>query len=159
LLGNGKVDEEEVSFSGRFYQLDRAPNRPRPLQEGTLPVLIAVSAACETDTLKLVARYADACGLMGDAAGVRDQLSALDGHMAELDRDPVKLSRIVLVPIGVPSTASSVERLTEDVASYRELGVDGLIVLLPVTWNEEIGSESLSGVDLVSSIGHSLKPN
>jgi alkanesulfonate monooxygenase SsuD/methylene tetrahydromethanopterin reductase-like flavin-dependent oxidoreductase (luciferase family) len=161
LLGKGTVDgEEEVSFSGRFYQLDRAPNRPRPIQNGTLPVLVGVS---DSDTLELVARYADACSFDGPLVNIRSQLSALERHMNAAGRDPSTLTKTASIRVEALSDTSgdmqqpgSVEKLAEDVAGYRELGIDGVIVVLPETWDERGDAHLKSARDLVSVVGRAL---
>jgi alkanesulfonate monooxygenase SsuD/methylene tetrahydromethanopterin reductase-like flavin-dependent oxidoreductase (luciferase family) len=161
LLGKGTADVEDgegvVSFSGRFYHLERAPNRPRPVQDGTLPVLISAS---DSETLKLVARHADACSFEGAPVSIRSQLSVLDRHMEEADRDPSTLTKTVSIPLGRFSGVAegiekfgSIEKLAEDVAGYRELGIDGVIVILPETWDERDDPELRSARDLVSAIG------
>ena len=67
------------AFEGRTTTVPAAVCYPRPLQE-RVPILIGGSG--ERNTLRLVARYADACNLFGDAATVRRKLGVLDAHCA-----------------------------------------------------------------------------
>lgn len=152
LLGKGATDRYgQVSFSGRFYQLERAPNRPRPVQDGTLPVLVSV---CDLETLKLVARYGDACIFEGDHASTRRQLSVLERHMEEADRDPSTLTKTALIHVGrVPA---GTESIAEDAAGYRKLGIDAVIVMLPETWDERDDAQLRPARDLVSAIGRAV---
>src|SRR5947209_16393825 len=49
--------EERPSFSGRYYQIDRALNVPRPIQKGGPRII--VGGGGEQRTLKIAAKYAD----------------------------------------------------------------------------------------------------
>ena len=152
LLGKGGPDgKEQVSFSGRFYQLERAPNLPRPVQDGTLPVLVSVS---DLEMLKLAARYSDACSFEGDHASIRSQLSVLEGLMEEAGRDPSTLTKTALIPVG--RLPAETETIAEDAAAYRELGIDAVIVTLPETWDERDDVQLRPARDLVSAIGRAV---
>ena len=72
-------------FEGRTVTVPEAICYPRPLQEH-IPILVGGSG--ERRTLRLVARYADACNLFGDAATVRHKVDVLHRHCADVDRDP-----------------------------------------------------------------------
>ena len=77
------------AFSGRVVNVAEAMCYPRPLQEH-VPILIGGSG--EKRTLKLVARYADACNLFGDAATVRHKVDVLARHCATFERDPADIT-------------------------------------------------------------------
>jgi F420-dependent oxidoreductase-like protein len=72
------------SFEGRRISVPEASCYPRPLQEH-LPILVGGSG--ERRTLRLVAQYADACNLFGEADVVRQKLAVLRDHCAAVDRD------------------------------------------------------------------------
>ncbi len=61
---------------------------PRPLQD-RVPIL--VGGGGERRTLRLVARYADACNVIGDAATVRRKLEVLRRHCEREERDPASI--------------------------------------------------------------------
>ena len=79
LLANNGAPGEEVSFEGRYYQLRGAPNRPRPVQQPGLPLLIDVH---DDQALKLAAENADACNLTSDLPDLKRSLAILDRHLA-----------------------------------------------------------------------------
>jgi F420-dependent oxidoreductase-like protein len=72
-------------FKGRRLEVPETMCYPRPLQ-ARVPILVGGSG--EKRTLRLVARYADACNLTGDAATVRRKLEVLRRHCDEAGRDP-----------------------------------------------------------------------
>ena len=73
------------AFEGATITVAEALCYPRPVQE-RIPVLIGGSG--ERKTLRLVAQYADACNLFGDADTVRHKVEVLRGHCADVGRDP-----------------------------------------------------------------------
>ena len=142
------------SFEGRTTTVAEAICYPRPLQE-RIPILIGGSG--ERHTLRLVAQYADACNLFGDAANVRRKLDVLAAHCEQVGREveEVEVTHLstALVADDRRSLSEAVERLrpqsvapeayaarvsagtVEDhVGRFRELadaGVDTAIVNMP----------------------------
>jgi F420-dependent oxidoreductase-like protein len=76
------------SFTGRRIAVPEAACYPRPLQ-ARLPILVGGSG--ERRTLRLVAQYADACNLFGEADVVRHKVRVLHDHCATFDRDPAQI--------------------------------------------------------------------
>ena len=109
---------------------------PRPLQE-KIPILVGGSG--ERKTLKLVARYADACNLFGDAANVRRKLAVLHEHCAAEHRDPASITVTHLaagrvIADGEPREGQGAATVDEHVGRLRELaeaGVQTAIVNMP----------------------------
>ena len=99
-------------FSGRTTHIEEAICYPRPLQ-AHVPVLIGGSG--EKRTLRLVARYADACNLFGDPATVRHKLTVLQAHCRSAGRDPAEITvthlSTVLVGASGDDLAAQVEAL------------------------------------------------
>ena len=80
------LDGEQVTHAGRFYTFTDALCAPPPIQ-AHLPILIGGSGPKKT--LKLVAKYADACNLF-DAGpeALAARLGILRGHCDDVGRDP-----------------------------------------------------------------------
>jgi F420-dependent oxidoreductase-like protein len=142
------------SFNGRLISVPEAMCYPRPLQE-RVPILVGGSG--EHRTLGLVARYADACNLFGDAQTVRHKLEVLERHCDKVGRsvDAIEVTQLSTALVGVdrpaldgalarlqpPSTsveafAARVNAATVDdqIGRFRELaeaGVQTAIVSLP----------------------------
>ena len=83
---------------------------PRPLQE-RIPILVGGSG--ERRTLRLVARYADACNLFGEAPVVRHKVEVLHRHCAELERDPATIEVTQLSTVLVGDDRAGVESAVE----------------------------------------------
>jgi len=77
--------EERATFNGKFYQIHDAYCNPRPIQKPYPPILIGGSG--ERETLKLVAKYADACNLFGSPETVKRKLDVLREHCKVVGRD------------------------------------------------------------------------
>jgi F420-dependent oxidoreductase-like protein len=72
------------AYHGRVVEVPEAMCYPRPLQEH-VPILVGGNG--ERRTLRLVARYADACNIIGPVDVVEHKLRVLDAHCAEVGRD------------------------------------------------------------------------
>ncbi len=83
---------------------------PRPMQE-RIPILVGGSG--ERRTLKLVARYADACNLFGDAANVTRKVSVLHKHCSDEGRDPAQIEITHLAPVLVGEDRRHVDQLVD----------------------------------------------
>ena len=101
--------DDDGPYEGRHYQLAETICSPRPIQRPRPPILIGGSG--EQKTLRLVARYADACNLFApDPAVVAHKLEVLDRHCDAESRDPAGIERTIIYgdPIrSRTSTASS----------------------------------------------------
>lgn len=75
-------------FAGSHIRSPGLVCYPRPIQD-RIPIMIGGSG--EQRTLRLVARYADACNVFGDPARVAHKVEVLRRHCADVDRDPVDL--------------------------------------------------------------------
>jgi F420-dependent oxidoreductase-like protein len=104
-------------FEGRTIVVEEATCYPRPLQE-RVPLLVGGSG--EKRTLKLVAKYANACNLVGDAGRVRHKLAVLRSHCEAEGRDPASIEVTHLG--GVPEAAT----VEEHIGRFRELAEAGV---------------------------------
>jgi F420-dependent oxidoreductase-like protein len=88
--------EDNGPFEGRHYRLAETACVPEPIRAGGPRVLVGGSG--ERKTLRLVAKYADACNLFGfEPDEIARKLSVLDQHCADLGRDPSEVQRTALV--------------------------------------------------------------
>jgi F420-dependent oxidoreductase-like protein len=107
--------EDEVTFDGKYYKLEKALCNPKPIQKPTPKILIGGSG--EKVTLKIVAKYGDACNLFGSAETVKHKLAALRKHCEEVGRDydSILKTKLAQVMIGedeaqIKGTVSQMEK-------------------------------------------------
>jgi alkanesulfonate monooxygenase SsuD/methylene tetrahydromethanopterin reductase-like flavin-dependent oxidoreductase (luciferase family) len=79
------TEEPYASFEGKYYQIRNAYCNPKPIQKPSPPILVGGSG--ERKTLKIVAKYADACNLFGSLETVRKKLDVLKDHCRSIGRD------------------------------------------------------------------------
>jgi F420-dependent oxidoreductase-like protein len=131
-------------FEGRTLTVSEAICYPRPLQE-RIPIMVGGSG--EKRTLRLVARHADACNLVGDADRVRHKLAVLREHCAAEERDPAEIEVTHLAPARVVASADAREghgaaTVEEHVGRYRELAEAGVQTAI-VGLSDAEGAESV----------------
>lgn len=114
--------EEAPSYEGRHYRINGALNFPRPVTPGGPPIL--VGGGGEQRTLRLVARYADACNLFGDPATIRHKLEVLERHCAEAGRDPAEITKTRLGTLVLRPTSEEAERVAAELRAAWGLGED-----------------------------------
>ena len=85
----GMLDGTQPSSDGR-YPVKEALNVPPPIQEH-LPILIGGGG--ERKTLRIVARYADACNVGGGFENVKRKDEILRRHCEEVGRDESEIER------------------------------------------------------------------
>src|SRR5438128_7445171 len=77
--------QEEATFEGTYYQVKGAINQPKGVQKPHIPILIGGGG--EKVTLRLVARYGDACNVLGELETIKHKLAVLKEHCETLGRD------------------------------------------------------------------------
>ncbi|KGN39203.1 LLM class F420-dependent oxidoreductase [Knoellia subterranea] len=130
-------DGDESRYAGTHFTLERPLNVPAPLRR--TPILIGGSGPKKT--LRLFAKYADACSLFDagpDAMAAR--LAILRGHCDDLGRDPrdievTALSRLLVSRTGGTSPRGNriwtVDEAIDHYGRLAEVGLDHVIWTLP----------------------------
>jgi hypothetical protein len=116
-------DGDATAYVGKHYQLERPLNVPVPVRR--LPIL--VGGGGERKTLRLVARYADACNLF-EQADLRRKLDVLRRHCDDVGRS---YDEIVKTTTGRLGGDRDLGRVVERFARLADMGVDLAIVDLP----------------------------
>jgi len=144
----------------RYYKVDAVRNDPLPIQQ-RLPILIGGGG--EKKTLRIVARYADACNIGGGFETVKRKDEILRRHCDEVGRDESEIERTTGVGICIirddPAEAQRVfdsifarnggakpwdnhlvgspERVAESLRPYLGIGFRHLIAGFPSPYDAE----------------------
>ncbi len=115
-------------YQGRYYQLDETRNVPQALRRPHPPILIGGGG--EQRTLKLVARYADACNLFTSegARGVAHKLDVLRRHCTNEKRDYDAIEKTILYVGPLPDDTAQRDFIA-DMRAYHALGVERVMVM------------------------------
>ena len=136
---------QRTPWRGKHYQLAEPLNSPQPLSKPHPPIL--VGGAGEKKTLRLVAKYADACNLYAfDRADViRAKLEVLRRHCEEVGRPFDEIERTALGIVDIRPGKMSPQEIIDHCRSMSDAGIQHLIVSLPrvheITPIEKMGQE------------------
>src|SRR3954454_11945105 len=109
-ISRAMFTQERATVEGTHHHVRDALNNPRPIR-GDIPILVGGSG--ERKTLRLVARYADACNLFGDVERVKHLLGVLDGHCEAVGRDPSEITRTRMETLVIAPTHEEAQRKLE----------------------------------------------
>jgi len=132
--------EDDGPFDGKYYQLERTLNSPQSLTRPHPPVLIG--GAGEKKTLRLVARYADACNIF-DSPEVAHKLDVLREHCAAEGRDYAAIEKTVQTRFDLGERGENVQQIIEHLHELAELGFQ-------VAHGTVIGVGTLRPLDLMA---------
>lgn len=130
---------DESPYHGKYYQLERPLNSPPPVRQPHPPILIGGSG--EKKTLRLVARYADACNIFDAGIDtVRHKLEVLRGHCEAEGRSYEEIERTTLGQLSLSRDGRegtlTVDQAVEHFAALAGVGVDHGIVGMPNVHDE-----------------------
>src|SRR3954463_8008714 len=111
--------DDDGPFEGRHYRLAETICNPRPIRTPRPPILIGGSG--ERKTLKLVARYADACNLFAtDPQVVAHKLEVLARHCDDEGRDPDTIEKTI---IARTDPLADVDAFLAEMEAHARLGI------------------------------------
>ncbi len=139
---------ENGAFEGKHYQLAETLNAPQPLSKPHPRILIGGRG--EKKTLRLVARYADACNIFGHLGpdGVKHKLDVLRAHCQTEGRNYDDIEKTVLFAFNPGADGSGVGPLADQLGRFAEVGVQTVIGAV-------IGVENIKPIEI---IGRDLIP-
>lgn len=140
--------EDDGPFTGKHYRLERTLNVPQPLQRPRPPILIGGGG--ERKTLRLVARYAQACNLFVGPELER-KLDVLRGHCDAEGRDYDDVEKTVMFRLDPGERGENVDDLLKQLLGLAALGIDQAHGWLPRVWETErlelLGREVVAAAD------------
>jgi F420-dependent oxidoreductase-like protein len=123
---------DESPFAGRHYRLQRPVGSPLPLRRPHPPVLLG--GAGERRTLRLVARYADACNLFDIPDGgrtVRHKLEVLARHCQEAGRPYEAVEKTLSTRLEAGESAGD---FVTRCRAAEATGIEHMVVITPGPW-------------------------
>jgi F420-dependent oxidoreductase-like protein len=142
--------DNDGPYEGRHYRLAETLCRPMPVSQPRPRILIG--GAGEKKTLRLVARYADACNIFGDADEVARKLDVLRRHCDAVGRDPNEIE-VTAMYRDLPAGATVAE-VVEGAKRLADVGVSTLVTSSvgddPAGWLESTfgpAMEELAGIE------------
>ena len=140
--------DNKAPYNGKHYHLSEPINRPQPLTQPHPPILIGGSG--EKKTLRLVAKYADACNLYFGATPkefneshheiyrnkakiLTGKLDVLKRHCEDVGRSYEDIEKTVLGTIRIAPGEMEAEDVISLCRELHELGFDHVIFNMPNT--------------------------
>lgn len=137
---------DEQPYRGQHYKLERPLNYPPSLTQPHPPVLIG---GCSGRTLRLVARYADAC-ILRPAPELPRKLDTLRRYCEAEGRDYNAIEKTCMFAFDVGEDGSETGELIEGLRRLAGIGVQTVIGVVPhldqITPLEVIGREVIPAV-------------
>jgi F420-dependent oxidoreductase-like protein len=162
--------QPESSFEGTHHSIHDALNMPQPLR-GDIPIMVGGSG--ERKTLRLVAKYADACNIFGDVEHVKHLLGVLESHCEAVGRDPAEITKTRMATVFVSRSADEAlarleaaglderrrpmaiagdpDAVAEQAQELVDAGIEGLTISLPDVW--DVSQVALAGEALLPVVG------
>jgi F420-dependent oxidoreductase-like protein len=136
-------------FEGRHLSLERPVGEPRPVSRPHPPILIGGMG--ERKTLRLVARYGDACNLFDipdEGKTISRKLDVLARHCDALGRPYDEIEKTVSTRL---NPGESADEFTERCAALAALGIEHAVVLTAGPWTED-------GVAVLAAAQNQMEP-
>lgn len=138
---------DESLFEGKHYRLERSLNLPQSLTRPHPPIMIAGDG--ERKTLRLVARYADACSLRPKPE-IPNKLDVLRRHCEIEGRDYDSIEKTCAFAFDVGEDGSKTRELIGQLRWLSSMGIETVIGVVPdvhrITPLEVIGREVIPAV-------------
>jgi F420-dependent oxidoreductase-like protein len=138
---------DETPYTGRHYRLERPLNSPQALSVPHPPIMIGGSG--ERKTLRLVARYAQACNLF-PGPDLAHKLDVLRAHCDAEGRDYDEITKTCYFQFDVGEKGEKAGEIVDQLGKLAEMGFDvaigGVVNVWDVSPLEVIGSEVIPAV-------------
>lgn len=114
-------------YHGKHYHLEETLDQPRPIQQPHPRIM--VGGGGEKKTLRLVAKYANACNFDGGLGveGLRHKLNVLRGHCDELGRNYDHIEKTVVTGANLVPGGRTAADIVDYCQTMRAVGIDHVI--------------------------------
>jgi alkanesulfonate monooxygenase SsuD/methylene tetrahydromethanopterin reductase-like flavin-dependent oxidoreductase (luciferase family) len=118
---------EVKPYKGKHYQLTEPINNPLPLSKPHPPILVGGEG--EKKTLRLVAKYADACNLyaFGSNDEIARKLEVLRRHCEDIGRPYDEIERTALGMVNLGAGGMSVSDVIAMCRGLADIGIQHFI--------------------------------
>jgi F420-dependent oxidoreductase-like protein len=138
---------DETPYHGEHYQLERPLNSPQSLTRPHPPIMIGGGG--ERKTLRLVAKYADACNLF-PTPDLAHKLDVLRAHCDDVGRDYDEITKTCYFVYDVGEKGEKAAEVVDRLGAMAELGfqaaIGGVVNVWQVTPLEVIAAEVIPAV-------------
>ena len=120
--------EDYPKFQGKYYTIDGPINEPKGVSNPHPPFWIGGSG--EKVTLKLVARWGDACNVNGNVETLKHKFDVLRGHCENVGRDYEEITHSTSVNVYLLDEGEDPEKATEQARmgrSYEEYSKEFIV--------------------------------
>jgi F420-dependent oxidoreductase-like protein len=124
--------DSDEPFRGRHHTLERTLNSPQPLRR--VPILIGGGG--EKKTLRLVARYADACNVFA-RDDVAHKLDVLRAHCAAEGRPYDEIEKTAQLVLDVGERGEKLDAFLAELRRLAGLGIQSVQGKLPGVWEPQ----------------------
>jgi len=123
--------ENNGAYKGKYFQLEETLCSPQPLSKPHPPILIGGGG--EKKTLRLVAKYADACNLFARMGvdTVRAKLDILKQHCEKEGRDYNEIEKTTLATVHLAPDKMNAGNVIEDCRALAGIGIQHAIFNMP----------------------------
>ena len=119
--------DDTGAYEGKHYQLAETLNSPQPVSKPHPPIMIGGSG--EKKTLRLVAKYGDACNLfVNTPEEATHKLEVLRGHCDTEGTDYGSIRKTMLYS-GASLLGADYEGFVTEMAGFAAAGIDGVMVM------------------------------
>ena len=126
---------KQEPYHGKYYQLEKTLCSPMPVTKPHPPILIG---GMEKKTLKLVAKYADACNFIARASKeeLKHKLDVLRNYCTQFGRNYEEIEKTFLLTIDLATT--STKDIVSELKEFNALGFSHAIFTIRNDHNLEV---------------------
>ncbi len=140
---------DDQPYRGKHFQIERALNSPQSLTRPHPPIMIAGSG--EQKTLRLVARYADACNI-NPGPEIPKKLDVLRRHCEAEGRDYDSIEKTCPFLFDVGENGSKAKGLIEQLQWLAGMGIQTVFGAVPLV--DRITPLDVIGREVIPAVSH-----
>src|SRR5664279_5815098 len=140
--------DDDGPYEGTHYQLERTLCSPQALRRPHPPIMIGGGG--EKKTLRLVAKYAQACNLF-PTPELERKLDVLRGHCEQQGRDYDEIEKTVMLGLDPGEHGENVDSILGQLERLAGLGIVHAQGIVPKVW--QLSPLTLLGREVVPAIG------